>query len=83
MNTSPFKPEPIKITTSGGMPSRVYFKKGLRVVREISNLWRVDDGWWSMPISRIYYVLELESGSRITVFHDLLQDRWYKQAWAT
>lgn len=83
MKASPFNPEPVKIISEKGMPSQVYFKKRLRRVREISNLWRVDEGWWSTPVSRMYYVLELESGSRITIFHDLLHDRWYKQAWIT
>ena len=52
-------------------------------MREILNLWRVDDGWWQKPVSRFYYFLELESGSRVTVFHDLIHDGWYRQNWST
>jgi hypothetical protein len=53
----------------------------MQKVQEITNVWRVDDSWWSRPASRMYYALELESGSRITVFHDLLSNKWYRQNW--
>ena len=81
MNPSPFHPEPIEIVTADNLPVRVRFKKRMQTVREISNAWRVDDGWWLRPVSRMYYVLELNSGSRITVFRDLLNDKWYRQNW--
>jgi hypothetical protein len=67
MRSTPFYPEPIDVYTTGDSPTQVYFKKKMQRVREITNLWRVDDGWWSNPTSRMYYALELVSGSRITV----------------
>jgi len=81
MRSSPFDPEPIDVYTTDGLPVRVNFKKKIRKIREIADLWRIDDGWWSEPACRIYYVLELDGGSRVTVFHDLLHDKWYRQNW--
>jgi hypothetical protein len=81
VNQFPFKPEPIDVVTTEGKPSRVMFKKRFQKVKEICNLWRIDDGWWFKPVSRMYYTLELESGSRVTVFCDLSDNKWYRQNW--
>ncbi len=80
---SPFESEPIDVITAAadGKPSSVRFKKRLRRVHHIYNLWRIDDGWWRKPVARLYYSLELEGGARITVFRDLINGGWYKQNW--
>jgi hypothetical protein len=83
MKRSPFEPEPIVVMVADGQPCRVVMKKRTQSVKAISNLWRVDDSWWVTPITRFYYTLELESGSRITVFHDQTSGTWYKQNWTT
>ena len=44
-------------------------------------MWRIDDEWWRKPISRLYYLLEFTTGSRFTVFQDLITGRWYRQNW--
>jgi len=81
MKTSPFEPEPIEVATAGGHPSSVKLKRRLQKVREIDNVWRIDDCWWRKPVARLYYTLCLESGSRITLFHDLVSGQWYRQNW--
>ena len=81
MKLSPFEPEPIEVIDVEGLPSSVKFRKRFQEVREILNLWRIDDGWWQKPVTRLYYFLELEGGSRMTVFHDLLSGQWYRQNW--
>ena len=81
MRTSPFNPEPVAVFSSDNVPVRVLFKRKMQEVREITNIWRVDDSWWSRPASRMYFALELHGGSRITVFHDLLSNKWYRQNW--
>jgi len=81
MKRSPFEPEPIDVMTVEGRPCRVVLKKKLQTVRQIVNLWRVDDGWWHKPITRFYYTLELESTSMVTVFQDQASGTWYKQNW--
>jgi len=83
MKHFPFQPEPIELITVDGRPFRVVVKKRLQNVVAISNLWRIDDGWWIKPVNRLYYTLELESGSRITVFRNLSDNKWYTQHWTT
>jgi hypothetical protein len=82
MRSSPFNPEPVDVFLSDNVPIRVHFKRKMQNVQEITNIWRVDDSWWSKPASRMYYTLELDGSGRITVFHDLLNNKWYKQNWA-
>ena len=50
-------------------------------VEEIQDGWRIDDEWWRTPISRRYYRVVLDDGSLRTVFHDLVVDAWYEQAY--
>ena len=83
MRPSPFAPEPIEVLAPLGRPALVTWKKRRRKVREITDTWRIDDGWWRMPVSRLYYVVELEGGSRITLFQDLDGGGWYRQNWIT
>ncbi|MHB8111431.1 MAG: hypothetical protein ACYDHW_15505, partial [Syntrophorhabdaceae bacterium] len=71
-----------KVISVHDKPARVIFKRKEQKVREIINIWRVDDTWWHKPVARMYYSLEFESGTRITVFQDLLDGSWYRQNWA-
>jgi hypothetical protein len=48
-------------------------------VTAIQNAWRIDDEWWRERISRHYFRVELGDGQVLTVFHDLVSDRWYQQ----
>jgi hypothetical protein len=81
MKHFPFAPEFIDVITVNDRPSQVTLKKRVQRVQEITNLWRIDDGWWRKPVARLYYSLELESGARITVFRDLIGGEWYRQNW--
>ena len=83
MRSSPFDPESIEVIVIDSKPSRVTYRKKLQKVKEVSNVWRVDDGWWAKPVTRFYYALELENGGMITVFQDQTNGRWYKQSWTT
>lgn len=49
-----------------------------RVVR-VQNTWRIDDEWWREEVSRRYCELQLENGSIVTVFRDLVSGKWYRQ----
>jgi hypothetical protein len=62
--------EPERVTL-GGLPRRVL---------AVRNTWRIDDEWWRTPISRLYYELELPGGRVVTLFHDLISGRWFRQA---
>jgi hypothetical protein len=57
MKRFPFQPEPVDVVTVENQPSRVVLKKRLQKVKEISNFWRIDDGWWVKPVTRLYYTL--------------------------
>ncbi len=80
--TSPYTPEPIDVTVRDGKPVMVRIKKRRLLVKEIINVWRIDEEWWRTPISRFYFLLEMESGMRVTLFHDLEDGGWYRQNWA-
>lgn len=82
MKASPFDPEPLPVITVKDRPAWVVTKRRRQKVREIINIWRLDDTWWQKPVVRMYYAIELESGSRITVFQDLLSGDWYRQSWS-
>ena len=62
-----------------GMPKAVKFRNRLLQVKEILKAWRIDDGWWRTPISRLYYLVEFTSGSRFTVFQGLVTGQWRRQ----
>jgi hypothetical protein len=48
-------------------------------VKEILNTWRMDEESWREQISRLYCLLEFSSGSRFTVFKDLITGQWRRQ----
>jgi len=78
---SPYDPEPIEVVAPKGTPRAVTFRRRLMQVKEVLNVWRIDDEWWRKPISRLYYSLEFTRGSRFTVFQDLITGQWYRQNW--
>jgi len=45
----------------------------------VKDRWRLDDEWWKRPISRLYYLVELEGGMLFTLFRDLESGDWYQQ----
>jgi hypothetical protein len=79
---SPYEPERIEIAAHGGQPFAVRLKTRNILVKNVENVWRIDEEWWRKQVSRLYFLLELESGARITVFQNVLDGRWYKQNWA-
>ncbi len=48
-------------------------------VAAVRNAWRIDDEWWRERIARQYFRVVLESGLVLTVFRDLVADKWYQQ----
>jgi len=50
------------------------------IVRRVHDRWRVLDGWWrGRPVVRLYHLVELEGGLRLTLYHDLADDAWFEQ----
>ena len=51
-----------------------------RTVEHVRESWLVEDRWWTdQPLRRRYWELVSRSGRVLVVFHDLAQDRWFRQ----
>lgn len=64
-------------------PERAGIRLGRRhAVEVVLETWRIDDEWWrERPVSRLYFRLLLEDGRSITVYRDLVNDRWARQTY--
>ncbi len=49
------------------------------VVETIIEMWRIDDEWWRQLISRSYFAVLLEGGTRVVLFEDLVTHEWFMQ----
>ena len=48
----------------------------------VQDTWRIDDEWWrERPVSRLYYELALEDGRVVTVYADLVSEKWANQTY--
>lgn len=69
-------------TDASGRPVSVTFRNHCLVVDRVLDAWRIDDEWWrEEPVCRVYWMLTLEDGRPMTVFHDLLARRWWRQSY--
>ncbi len=76
------QPKPAAVeATPAGAPAAVVWQGRYQRVRAIADSWRIDDEWWRDEIARRYYVIELESGRRLTLFCDLVTGTWYAQSY--
>jgi hypothetical protein len=51
-----------------------------RAIAAVQDRWRIDDEWWrEHPIARLYYEVILDDGTWLTIYHDLIEDRWFEQ----
>lgn len=74
------QPQPIDVTCDRrGHPISLYFRRRRRRVIQIIDCWRIDDEWWRKPLRRIYYLVETDEGGIELIYHDLEEDRWYRQ----
>lgn len=64
-----------------GDPAAVFIRGTARRVQQIVDRWRIDDEWWRNEISRQYFVVELEGGKRLTLYHDLVTKQWFSQGY--
>ncbi len=73
-------PRPVAVEADpSGQPVRVLWQGRLLPVVAIHDRWRIDDEWWREEIARRYFLVELQGGRRLTLFHDLVHDVWYEQ----
>ena len=52
---------------------------GGQAVENILDVWRIDDEWWRLRISRLYYDVILEGGGHVVLFKDLIAGDWFAQ----
>ena len=58
---------------------KVGWPRRRRVLR-VQDCWRIDDEWWrEAPIARLYYLVQLEGETLLTLYHDLVADAWFEQ----
>ena len=76
------QPRPVVVETdeSGG-PAAVVLGGRRLAVSQVQDVWRIDDEWWREEVSRLYYRLLLEDGQVVTVYRDLLEDKWWRQSY--
>jgi len=63
------------------LPVALHQRNRRHVVESIQDSWHVDDEWWRDPISRHYVQVILRDGTRRTLFHDRIADRWFAQSY--
>ena len=76
-------PEPVDVeeASSFSLPLAVRAPRRQAVVN-IEDRWRIDDEWWRQEaISRFYYEVTLDSGQRMVLYKDLINDNWFHQAY--
>lgn len=70
-------------TDAAGIPDVLVWGGRLRVVIEVANRWRVEDGWWRADagghIRRDYYKLVTYDGMLCIVYQDLVTGDWHLQ----
>jgi hypothetical protein len=75
-------PEALFVEESpSGSPVTVKLKQRHTII-SLEDCWRIDDEWWrSEPVSRLYYVVILNTGRRIILCKDLVNKHWYQQTY--
>ena len=75
-------PEAVEVQESPtGLPVALKGKRNQTIVF-IDDRWRIDDEWWRVePLSRMYFVIMLASGQKLTIFKNLIDNRWYRQSY--
>ena len=76
-------PEPVTVELdANGQPAAVRRSKdtgGGQSVEAILEDWRIDDEWWRQLISRRYFAVLLEGGTRVVLFENLVTHEWFMQ----
>jgi hypothetical protein len=48
-------------------------------ITEVLEVWRIDDEWWRVPITRRYVDVVLDGGAHVVLFEDLQTGEWFVQ----
>jgi hypothetical protein len=77
---SPFQPDrrPVVVTCdAAGLPQTVRWRGSSQRVAAVLRRWRVDTGWWDLPIQREYYKLLLDDGCALLLVSDAIAGAWF------
>lgn len=73
-------PHPVNVFCNDlGLPTIIDQRGRRRKVKVVKDRWRIDDEWWRVPLSRLYYLVECGDGTLETVYFDLANGHWYQQ----
>ena len=76
------RPQEIRVRQSRrGRPAEVQVGRSRQAVREIQDIWRIDDEWWREPVCRLYYRVLLGNGHLCTVYQDQTDGQWFVQGY--
>jgi len=76
------QPKPVAVEANQlDEPAAVVVSGRFQRVRAILDSWRIDDEWWRDEIARRYFAVELETGRKLTVYHDLAGGGWFMQGY--
>ena len=78
------QPRAVRVEVGGaGQPLALVGRDGeSNAVGEIVDRWRIVDEWWrERRIERDYFRLALVDGQQVIVFHDAVDDCWYRQSY--
>jgi len=75
------EPIPLRVkVTKDGYPTEILLGGSFLEVVSVDDMWRIDDEWWrEKPVSRMYFRVLFSNGRKMAVFHDLRENRWYRQ----
>ena len=63
------------------LPTAVKLKQRHSIIN-IEDCWSIDDEWWrTEPVSRLYYAVMLDSGRRMILCKNLIDNNWYQQTY--
>ena len=74
-------PVPLAVEeTERQRPLAIMLKGRMVKVARIVDVWAVEEEWWrEKPIERTYYQVITEDERRVSIFRDMVNDRWYRQ----
>ncbi len=75
------QPKPLTITAGRGEPLAMRDGGEHVEIESIQDNWTIDEEWWREPIRRRYYRVLTARGAVRTIYHDVVRDGWFEQAY--
>jgi protein ImuB len=76
------EPRDVRVNLEDGQPTRLYDRRGWRVLTVVAGPDRVSGGWWEDDAyAREYYRCVTDEGVLVWLYRDAARDRWLLQGW--